>query len=114
MNKIHPTLKFTLNYTTPQGEADNDRCECIYQDSIPFLDTSLSIENFIIDVDLFKKDRDINQYLLRESCHPEGVTASIPFSLSLRIVRICIQETKKSKRPINQIKGTTSNTTPPQ
>ena len=45
MNKIHPTLKFTLIHTTPQGEAAIDRCECKYQESIPFLDTSLSIED---------------------------------------------------------------------
>ena len=39
--------------------------------------------------DLFKKDTDKNQYLLLNSCHPKSVTKSIPFSLSLRITRIC-------------------------
>ena len=75
-----------------------DRCECKYQESIPFLDTSLSIEDGRIEVDLYKKDTDRNQYLLRESCHPAGVTASIPFSLSLRIVRICTKNENRDKR----------------
>ena len=88
MNKIHPTLKFTLNHTTPEDEAEEDRCDCKPQNSIPFLDTSLTIIDGKIDTDLYKKDTDRNQYLLRESCHAAGVTASIPYSLSLRIVRI--------------------------
>ena len=71
MNKIHPTLKFTLNHTTPEDEAEEDRCDCKPQNSIPFLDTSLTIIDGKIDTDLYKKDTDRNQYLLRESCHAE-------------------------------------------
>ena len=89
INSIHPTIRFTFNHTFPKNEALEDRCNCKAQDSIPFLDTSLSIQDGRIDTDLFKKDTDRNQYLLRESCHPQGVTASIPYSLGLRIVRIC-------------------------
>ena len=88
MNKIHPTLKFTLNHTSPDNEAEEDRCQCEIKKSIPFLDTSITIINGKIDLDLYKKETDRKQYLLRESCHPQGVTASIPFSLGLRIVRI--------------------------
>ena len=79
MNKIHPTLKFTLKHTTPQGEAASNRCECKYQESIPFLDTSLFMEDGRIEVDLYKKDTDGNQHLLKEYCHQAGMTASIPF-----------------------------------
>ena len=89
MNLIYPTLKFKLNHTTPKKEKEEDRCDCERKDSIPFLDTSLSKENGRIHTALHKKDTDRNQYLLRESCHPAGVTPSIPFSLSLRMVRIC-------------------------
>ena len=39
LNKIHPTLKFTLNHTSPENEAAKDRCQCQTQISIPFLDT---------------------------------------------------------------------------
>ena len=49
----------------------------------------ISIQNGPIETDLFEKDTDRNQYLLRESCHPNGVTAPILFSLGLRINRIC-------------------------
>ena len=104
MNTIHPTLKFTLNHTTPTEENEEDRCDCEIKDSIPFLDTSLSIENGKIQTDLYKKDTDRNQYLLRESCHPAGVTASIPFSLGLRIVRIC-SSTKNRDTRINELKN---------
>ena len=108
MNNLHPTLKFTLNHTTPEDEAIEDKCDCEAQISIPFLDTSLTILDGKIDTDLIKKDTDRNQYLLRESCHAAGVTASIPYSLSLRIVRICskienrdlrLQELKKGSSP---------------
>ena len=81
MNKIHPTLKSTMNHTTPAEEPETDRCECQQKESISFLDTSLSIENGRIEIDLYKKETDRNQYLLRESCHPTGVTSSILFPL---------------------------------
>ena len=59
------------------------------KNSIPFLDTSISIEDGEIVVDLYKKPTDKNQYLLPNSCHPRETTKSIPFSLALRITRIC-------------------------
>ena len=40
-------------------------------------------------VDLYKKPTDKNMYLLTSSCHPAHVCDNIPFSLALRIVRIC-------------------------
>ena len=56
--KLHP-----LNNTTPQGEAASDRCECNYQDSFQFLETSPSTENGKLDVDLYEKDTlEINIY----------------------------------------------------
>ena len=58
MNLIHPTIKFTINPTSPKNEAAEDRCNCEPQDSILFLDTSLSIQNGKID--LFKKETDRN------------------------------------------------------
>ena len=44
INKIHPTLKFTMMHTTVDLEAEEDRFDCVYTKSIPFLDTSLQIE----------------------------------------------------------------------
>ena len=65
---------------------------------MPFLDTSIRIENNTIITDLFKKETDRNQYLLPSSCHPNHVTSNIPFSLALRIVRICSREEDREKR----------------
>ena len=98
MNKIHPTLKFTLNHTTPENEADCDNCDCESKTFVPFLDTSISIEQGKIEVDLYTKETDRNQYLLPSSCHPKTTTKSIPFSLSLRIIRICTKTQDRDKR----------------
>ena len=98
VNELHPTLKFTMNHTTPTNEKLEDRCDCDPSDSISFLDTSCSLENGKIILDLFKKETDRNQYLLPTSCHPMSCTKNIPYSLSLRIVRICTQEYKRDQR----------------
>ena len=98
INQIHPTLKFTINHTTPKHEAQEDRCNFVSQNSIQFLDTSISIEGGRIEPDLFKKETDRNQYLLRESCHPNSVTASILFSRGLRITRICSNKEIRNTR----------------
>ena len=75
-----------------------DRCDCPFTESIPFLDTSLSIENGKIQVDLLRKETSRNQYLLPSSCHPKSTTLAIPFSLSMRIVRICSKPEVRDKR----------------
>ena len=51
-------------------------------------------------IDLYKKETDRNQYLLTSSCHPSHVTTNIPFSLALRIVRICSLPETRDKRLI--------------
>ena len=50
LNNIHPTIKFTMNHTTPfssSPSSDNPvptpSCACCTGDSLPFLDTSCSI-----------------------------------------------------------------------
>ena len=48
--------------------------------------------------DLYRKETDRNQYLLPSSWHPTHVTQNIPFSLALRIVRICTFSTDREKR----------------
>jgi hypothetical protein len=89
INQIHPTIKFTINHTNPLYEEDEDKCSCKPQTSIPFLDVLCSIKDGIIETDLYRKDTDRNQYLLTSSCHPAQTTMNIPFSLGLRITRIC-------------------------
>ena len=59
------------------------------KESNTILDTLLGIENGKIELDLYRKVTDKNKYLLPSSCHPKTTTASIPYSLSLWIVRTC-------------------------
>ena len=89
LNKIHPTIKFTMSHTVPYQKENIAQCRCDQQSSLAFLDTSCQISNGQIIVDLYRKETDRNQYLLTSSCHPTHVTDNIPFSLALRITRIC-------------------------
>ena len=98
INRIHPNIKFTMEHTTPQNEAPEDKCSCPEKECIQFLDTSCSIEKGKVLFDLYRKPTDQNKYLLPDSCHPPSVTANIPFSLFLRITRICSTEKLKEKR----------------
>ena len=74
LNSIHPTIKFTSNYSFT---------------SIPFLDVSVSVNNGNITTDLYTKTTDKHQYLPHSSRHPQHTKRAIPFSLALRLRRIC-------------------------
>ena len=89
MCKINPNIKFTINHTKNEYEPKEDQCDCPPKSFIPFLDTSLSIQNWKIEVDLYRKPSDRNQYLLTNSCHPPDCITAIPYSLALRINRTC-------------------------
>ena len=54
------------------------------------LQTMFTIKEGKIEIYLYKKDTDRNQYLLPSSCHPKQTIKVIPYSLSLRIVRLNI------------------------
>ena len=97
LNNLHPTIKFTMSHTTP-SHIENPACECTPEESLPFLDTSCKILDGKIVTDLFRKETDRNQYLLPNSCHPAHVTQNIPYSLALRIVRICTFSSDREKR----------------
>jgi hypothetical protein len=62
-----------------------------------FLDTSCSLENETIEVDLFRKKTDRNQCLMPESCHSNGTIKSTTYSLAIRIIRICTKTAKGTK-----------------
>jgi hypothetical protein len=98
INLINPTINLTMNHTSIQGEDSKDKCECKEQSSIPFLDTLCYIKEGRIETDLYKKQTDRNQYLLPSSCHPKQTTKSIPYSLGLRIVRICSEPINREIR----------------
>ena len=74
LNEIHPTIKFTCDHSFT---------------SIPFLDVNVSLHNGKIVTDLYTKPTDKHQYLLHLSCHLIHTKRAIPFSLALRLRRIC-------------------------
>ena len=77
---------------------NNYDCPCIPVTSIPFLDTSCSIKDGAIVNDLYRKPTDRNMYLLPSSCHPPEITTNIPYSLALRIVKICSNKETRDMR----------------
>ena len=102
INSLHPNIKFTLEHTSQTSEQDTSDtllpCGCIPKSTLAFLDTSCSIVEGKIVTDLYKKPTDRNMYLLPSSCHPAHTTNSIPYSLALRIIRICSNENDRDKR----------------
>ena len=100
INKIHSDIKFTMQHTVPYNYPcdDSEKCGCEETSSIPFLDTQSSIKEGKIIMDLYRKPTDRCMYLLTSSCHPAHVTNNIPYSLSLRIVRICSEPASRDQR----------------
>ena len=75
INTINPSIQFTLSHNfQPTDMIINNPCTCDKTTSIAFLDTSLSIQEGRVVVDLYRKPTDRNQYLLTSSCHPAHVT----------------------------------------
>ena len=87
-----------MSHTSIDQENLEDKCDCPSKNSIPFLDTLLSIKEGKIDVDLYIKETNRNQYLLPSSCHNKQTTNSIPYSLGLRIQRTCTDPTNREIR----------------
>ena len=82
INTINPSIQFTLSHTILASDMKENvhPCTCEKSACLAFLDTSLSIKNGQVSVDLYRKPTDRNQYLLTSSCHPAHVT--IPTYLS--------------------------------
>ena len=75
LNNLHPTIKFTSSHSST---------------SISFLDVQVSLNQFgVVKTDLYTKPMDKHQYLLHSLCHPFHTKRAIPFSLALRLRRIC-------------------------
>ena len=77
LNNLHSTINFTCSHSPT---------------NIPFLDVMVSIKDGFIETDLYTKPTDKHlkhQYLLISSCHPQHTKRSIPYSLALRLRRIC-------------------------
>ena len=69
INKVHPTIKFTAEWS---------------KTSINFLDVTVSLIEGVIEIDLFVKPTDSHQYLQSSSCHPFHCKKGIPYSQALR------------------------------
>ena len=74
LNAIHPSMKFTVNYSPVK---------------VHFLDVEVSVSAGDICTDLYVKPTDTHQYLLASSCHPNHIKSSIAYSQALRILSIC-------------------------
>ena len=74
LNKFHPTIKFTCDYS---------------RERVHFLDVQVILENNEISTDLYVKETDSHQYLHPSSCQPYHCVKSIPYSQALRLNRIC-------------------------
>ena len=57
--------------------------------TVPFLDVSVSLQSEKLHKDLYCKPKDKLQYLCYTSCHPKHTKNSLPYSLALRLRRIC-------------------------
>ena len=73
-NNFHPALQFTHNIT---------------EQSLPFLDILLKIENDTIATSIYYKDTDAHSFLNYKSSHPSKCKDSIPYSQLRRLRRIC-------------------------
>ena len=98
INKIHLNIKLTISHTSNKNKIEADRCSCEPQEEVAFLDTSCKIVNGKVILDLFRKETDRNMYLLPSSCHPLHQTKNIPYSLAMRIVRICSETETRDQR----------------
>ena len=63
--------------------------ESISNKSVPFLDIKVILKNGKIKTDLHQKPTDKHQYLNFSSSHPYKQKANLPYTLALRIRRIC-------------------------
>ena len=73
-NSFHSAIRFTAE---------------VLNDDQVFLDTTSHLVDDKVVVDLYTKPTNSHQYLLPTSCHPPYCSKNIPYSLALRIRRIC-------------------------
>lgn len=102
INNIHPTLKFTYEYTCPypcdMPENISHDCFCHTSRSIAFLDTLVEIKGGKIVTDLYTKPTNRAGFLRKESNHPPHIFKNIPYSRLFSLLRICSKEGSFEKR----------------
>ena len=88
LNEFHPNLRFTYEKS---------------KEKINFLDLVIKLTDGKIVTDLYCKSTDSHQYLHYDSCHAEHIKRSIVFSQTLRLKRICSQESDLNS-PVKELK----------
>ena len=76
-HNLHPAIKFTSSFS---------------YNEIPFLDVKVMRLKGRLETDLYVKPTDKHQYHFKSSCHPSHTKQSIPFSMALRLRRICSKD----------------------
>ena len=75
LNSVHESIKFTSEYSRVK---------------VNFLDTTLKYDKITgLTTDLYVKPTDTQSYLRYDSCHPQHIKNSLPYSQFLRLRRIC-------------------------
>ena len=82
-NSLNPSIQFEQTITNT---------------NMPFLDVNIIFENSRLTTDLYSKPTDKHQYFYYSSCHPKHTKTTLPYSLALRLQRICSNETLFQKR----------------
>ena len=83
LNSAHKSIKFVST---------------VSDTAVPFLDVEVRLKDGKISTDLYTKPTDSHNYLPWNSCHPKSTKKSIPYSLALRIRRICSEHGDFHKR----------------
>ena len=78
-NSLHPSITFTHTYS---------------QESVHFLDVTVSVSCTSISTSLYKKPTDRQQYLHFHSSHPRHCKTGVPYSQAHRYRRICSEMTQ--------------------
>ena len=72
MNSIHPSLKFTFDYS---------------REGIEFLDLFVYSNNGQIQTKLYSKKSDTHSYLVPTSCHKYHIIHNIPYNIARRVIQ---------------------------
>ena len=83
INSFHPTVKFTADWSKEQ---------------VSFLDVEVTLKNSVLLPNLCIKSTDIHQFLDDTSCHPYLCKKGIPYIQTLRLNRICPDNSNFDKR----------------
>jgi hypothetical protein len=102
------SLKEFLDYMQEFGEKNFFKTSLKftfeYGRKVPFLDTTVSLEDGQVVTDLFCKKTDAHLYLRNDSCHPKNCLKGLAKGEFLRVKRICSSEENFKKRA-SELKG---------